>query len=348
MVSVLLSAFALAGDIAADMQDKADDQLFECRLLIHIFANCSAVSIAERRLREIAGTFGRFTNGNTGFVATDAHSRFRRGFLLTPKEVATLWHPLTVSADTVSRVDRSTFREVEPPIGLGSRTRTAGDTMLGRLKFRQQRNQFGIAMDDLRRHMIAVGKTGCGKSTFLLNVMRQQVEANRGVVLIDPHGQLADEVLDVIPKRRTNEVVVFDASDRVNPVGFNPMIGPPEADPTLIADGVLTSFKNVFGFDDGTAPRLLHIFRNCLLSLVGTPQASLNSVQQMLVDAAFRRSVVSRIDNDAVREFWLTEFNRWNDRDRTQYIASLQNKLGAFTTNERLQRILNAGSRGFG
>ena len=346
VVSVLLSAIAGIGEFAAEMHDKSDEQLFECSLLIRVFACRDATNIAKRKLREIAGAFGRFTDGNTAFVAATESNRIQRGFLLTPKEAATLWHPLTVSGDTVSRVDRSAFREIEPPIGLGSMIQPITDTMLGRVKFRQQRNQFGIAMDDLRRHMIAVGKTGCGKSTFLLNVVRQQVEANRGVVLMDPHGQLADEVLDVIPKRRTNDVIVFDASERLNPVGFNPMIGPPGTDPTLIADGVLTSFKNVFGFDDGTAPRLLHIFRNCLLSLVGTPQASLSSVQRMLVDANFRRSVVSRIENEAVRGFWLSEFNRWNDRDRAQYIASLQNKLGAFTTNERLQTILNAGSCG--
>jgi len=124
------------------------------------------------------------------------------------------------------------------------------------------------------------------------------------------------------------------------------MIGPPGTDPTLIADGVLTAFKNVFGFDDGSAPRLLHIFRNCLLSLVGTPDASLAGVQRMLVDASFRKSAVARVRNDAVRDFWLTEFNRWNERDRTQYIASLQNKLGAFTTNERLHKIFAPGRKG--
>lgn len=124
------------------------------------------------------------------------------------------------------------------------------------------------------------------------------------------------------------------------------MIGPPGTDPTLVADGVLTSFKNVFGFDDGSAPRLLHIFRNCLLSLIGTPDASLTGVQRLLVDASFRKSVIARVSNQAVREFWLTEFNRWSERDRTQYIASLQNKLGAFTTNEQLQRILNPTQKG--
>ncbi|WP_231740960.1 type IV secretory system conjugative DNA transfer family protein [Thalassoglobus neptunius] len=234
------------------------------------------------------------------------------------------------------------FRELEPPVFLTSNK----GTVLGRVKFRQQKNQFAIDEDDLRRHMLAIGKTGCGKSTFLLNVVSQQVESNRGIILIDPHGELVDDVLSTVPKNRTNDVIYFDASDDSVVVGFNPMVGPIGADHTLVADGVLTSFKNVFGFDEGSAPRLLHIFRNTLLTLIGTRHASLANVQRLLVDANFRKSAIANVTNKAVREFWLSEFGQWNERDRTQYIASLQNKLGAFTTNERLQRIFDGDRKG--
>ncbi|MCA9063812.1 MAG: ATP-binding protein [Planctomycetaceae bacterium] len=318
------------------------ESLFECRVILTARSPADIAYIAEKRLQEIAGTLGRFNNSRVQLIT--ASTRKHRAFLMSARELATIWHPLTASGDAVARVRRSEFREIEPPMALTSKKGSRDETILGRVRFRNQRNLFGIAMDDLRRHMIAVGKTGCGKSTFLLNIVRQQAGAGRGVILVDPHGQLAEDALRMIPQRRTNDTIYFDASDRVNPKGFNPMVGPPGADPTLIADGVLTSFKNVFGFDDGSAPRLLHIFRNCLLSLIGTPHASLAGVQRILVDANHRRSVVAQVRNEAVREFWLTEFNRWNERDRTQYIASLQNKLGAFTTNERLQKIL-AGDR---
>ena len=109
---------------------------------------------------------------------------------------------------------------------------------------------------------------------------------------------------------------------------------------------MLTAFKNVFGFDEATALRLLHIFRNSLLSLIGRRDASLLAVQRLLTDANYRKSVVAGVTNPAVQAFWLTEFDRWQERDRTQYLASLQNKLGAFTTNERLQAILGATEKG--
>ncbi len=334
----------------SDEGRKTAESLFECWLHISVTAPRDATSIARRRLREIAGAYGRFNQADAAFVATTARQRHLRprriGFLLSPREIATLWHPVTESASGVSRLRLSEFREVEPPLTLLTRSAQSSDTVLGRVKFRDQHNRFGIAQDDLRRHLLAIGKTGCGKSTFLLNVVLQQMQAGRGVILIDPHGQLADDVLQHVPKHRTNDVIHFDAGDRVTPVGFNPLLGPPGTDPSLIADGVVTAFKNVFGFDEGSAPRLLHIFRNCLLSLAGRADASLLTVQRLLVDELFRKSVVAEVTNAAVREFWLTEFNRWNDRDRTQYIASLQNKLGAFTTNEQLQRILGSTGRG--
>ncbi len=329
---------------------KEVEGLFACQLVVECRAPADARQIAEKRVQEMAAAFGRCATEDCRFqtanVANAANRRRIRPFLLTSREIATLWHPPVVSAESVSRISQSTFREIEPPLRLSSKKGSGGVTRLGRVKFRNQREQFGIGADDLRRHLIAIGKTGCGKSTFLQNVVIQQVQQGRGVVLIDPHGQLVDDVLDHVPKRRTNDVIHFDAAERLHPVHFNPLQGPPGTDPTLIADSVLTAFKKVFGFDEATAPRLLHIFRHCLLTLVGRPDTTLVSVQRLLVDAAYRKMMIANVENDAVREFWLSEFNRWSDRDRTLYIASLQNKLGAFTSNARLQAILCSTEQG--
>ena len=112
------------------------------------------------------------------------------------------------------------------------------------------------------------------------------------------------------------------------------------SDKTLVADGVLSAFQKVFGMDESQAPRLLHIFRNSLLSLVEMPNATLLDVQRILVEPLYRKSVIARVSNPVVRSFWLDEFGKWKPHDRTAFIASLQNKLGAFLTNPKLQRIL--------
>ena len=103
---------------------------------------------------------------------------------------------------------------------------------------------------------------------------------------------------------------------------------------------LFTAFQKIFGLDEGEAPRLLHIFRNCLLSLVEMPNANLIDVQRILIEPVFQKSVIARVSNPVVRSFWLDEFGKWKPNDRTAFIASLQNKLGAFLTNEKLQRVL--------
>ncbi len=349
---LLLRLTSRAPETPTRASSKAAQPLFACCLVIECTSPADAGAIATRKLAEMTAALGRLHSEAAQFVGSNRErgvarrTTHRGSFLLTPREIATLWHPPVESAQSVSRLAKSEFRELEPPLRISSKEGRRDVTLLGRVKYRRQREQFGIAADDLRRHLIAVGKTGCGKSTFLQHVVLQQITQGRGVVLIDPHGQLVDDVLDHIPRRRTNDVVLFDAADRQHPVRFNPLQGPQGSDPTLIADSVLTAFKKVFGFDEATAPRLLHIFRHSLLTLVGTPGASLSSVQRLLVDANYRKTMVARVENTAVREFWLSEFNRWSDRNRTEYIASLQNKLGAFTSNERLQAILCATEQG--
>lgn len=352
VAALLLAVFATRRDgVTTEYSSMAADGVFECRVRVCITGPSSAEPIVKERLAGIVGAFARYNRGemqfsDEGITKRVASPRFRRGQLMTAAELATLWHPLTESGDHAARIDRPIFRQLQPPLVLTQRSPDAKETVLGRVQFRNEKTLARMRMDDLRRHLLVVGKTGCGKSTFLANVVHQQMQHRRGVVLVDPHGQLADEMSNSVPRFRKNDVIPFDVSCRNNLPRFNPLIGPDGTDSNLVADGVLTSFKNVFGFDSDSAPRLLHIFRNCLLSVIGTSYASLTNVQRMLVDTPFRKSVIAGVGNPAVREFWLTEFQRWNERDRTQYVASLQNKLGAFTSNERLCHILNPTRKG--
>jgi hypothetical protein len=126
------------------------------------------------------------------------------------------------------------------------------------------------------------------------------------------------EEANFVPKHRKNDIIYFDPSDENNNVTFNPLMVSKGKDKTLVADGVLTAFQKVFGMDESQAPRLLHIFRNCLLSLVEMPNATLMDVQRVLVEPLYRKSVMARVGNPAVRSFWMEEFGKW----KTQTIRS--------------------------
>src|SRR3989344_3117255 len=113
----------------------------------------------------------------------------------------------------------------------------------GIINFRNQKREFGIKMDDRRRHMYVVGKTGMGKSNTLENMVIADIRAGRGVAVIDPHGEFAEKVLDFVPEARIKDVVYFNPADTKFPVAFNPLeeVGPEFRH--LVASGIMGVFK---------------------------------------------------------------------------------------------------------
>lgn len=331
-------------DLNAALQ-KVGRHLFRARMFVTVAAAPGCERYARSKVREVAGTFGQFT---APCRSTFKLSRIRRlhrarrrpslrcGFLLSDEELGTLFHPATemVRAETM---DTNTWVELEPPATIAS-GKGAGEAILGRVKFRSHRETFAIRADDRRRHLAVVGKTGMGKSTLLENLVVSDVIAGRGVGLIDPHGDLAEAILDQVPGPRTNDVIVFDAGDRQFPVAFNPLeCSDPEQRP-LIASGVVSAFKKLYG--DSWGPRLEYILRNALLALVANPGTSLLSLQRMLSESAYRKTIVSQVDDPVVRSFWQNEFAGWNDRFRTEAISPIQNKVGQFLSSPILRAIV--------
>ena len=325
---------------------KIGRHLFNVRLRLFVHGPPGSAHKARAKLRLMAGAFGQFTSpGRATFrrsrvrhrrQAFTKRLRYRRGFLLSAEELATLWHPATATV-RAEKMETSAWREMEPPAKIPS-GKAADEALLGRLKFRSRRQYFGIGLDDRFRHLAVIGKTGMGKSTLLHNLIASDIRAGRGVGLIDPHGDLAEAVIECIPRRRTNDVVLFDAGDRSFPSTFNPLqCGRPDERP-LVASGVVSSFKKLYG--DSWGPRLEHIFRNAVLALLASPGTSLLSLQRLLGDASYRKTVTARISDPVVRSFWHQEFAGWNERYRHEAIAPIQNKIGQFLSSPILRSIV--------
>lgn len=142
-------------------------------------------------------------------------------FLLSHEELATLWHPPTAGV-TAEKMRVADYTELEAPAFLPSGA-AAGEIVVGQVQHRSDRRIFGQARDDRRRHVHIVGRTRVGRTTLLLNQIHADIASGQGVGLIDPHGDLADTVLRLIPRHRTNDVILFDAADREFAIAFNPL-----------------------------------------------------------------------------------------------------------------------------
>lgn len=323
--------------------EKLGRLLFEAHIRLMVAGPPTSATDAERKLREMVGAFGQFSAPRlASFQASPVYRsqgparRFRMPtFLLSTEEIATLFHPptLTVHAPTLSTVD---CREFEPPVTLPTPERHADLTLLGLTSYRGHRQPFGILPEDRRRHMYVVGKTGMGKSTLLLNLIASDIEAGRGVGLVEPHGDLADAVLAAVPRHRTNDVVLLDAGDTSYPLAFNVLAcRSPEQRP-LVASGIISAFKKLYA--DFWGPRMEHILRNALLTLLEIPGASLLTLLRLLGETRFRETLVEKVSDPVVRNFW-REFAGMPPKLLAEAISPVTNKIGALLSSPVLRSI---------
>ena len=211
-------------------------------------------------------------------------------------------------------------------------------TVIGQTNFRGQKRTFGIYTDDRRRHLYLVGKTGVGKTTLIANMIRQDIEQGRGVALVDPHGDLASSLLDVIPPERINDVIYFDPSDVEYPIAFNVMEAVDPQYKYLVSSGLIGSLKKIWA--DSWGPRLEYILRNTILALLDYPSSTMLGISRMLGDSKYRKKVVATIQDPVVKSFWVNEFANYNERFRSEAVSPIQNKVGQFLTSSIIRNIV--------
>ena len=309
---------------------------------------------ASMHLRGVAGSFKQFSTAHLNGLKMSPISKgksmeliraYRKrqfldtGMLLNVKELASVIHLPNISVKTPAIV-WVTSTKLEPPNDLPTIENTDKEdlTLLGETNFRGVRKEFGIRNIDRRRHVYVIGKTGMGKSTLLENMIRSDIEAGKGVGVIDPHGDLADAVLRFVPKWRTNDVIMFDPNDYEYPVSLNLLESVSEKDRSKVASGFVGIFKKMFGNSWG--PRLEHILRNTILALLEYPDSSILGVMRILVDEDYRKKVVDKVTDPNVRSFWVDEFAAINPRNIAEVISPIQNKVGQFLSSSMVRNIL--------
>jgi len=214
----------------------------------------------------------------------------------------------------------------------------AGITVFARTNFRNRSRAFGIKRADRRAHLYILGKTGTGKSTLLEALMLDDMRKGCGFALLDPHGDLVNKIKSRVPRSRQSDVIDFDAADSSQPYGFNPLANVSADKRPLACSGLIQVFKHLW--NDSWGPRLEHILRNCLLSLLDYPQANLSDILKLLSDKQFRHKVIPFIQNEQIKEFWTKEFDKYPERLRAEAISPIQNKVGAFLSHPLLKKIL--------
>lgn len=206
---------------------------------------------------------------------------------------------------------------------------------------------FGLRHADRRQHLFVLGQTGTGKSSLIKNILIQDIQSGQGCALIDPHGDLAEEILDYIPRDR--DLVYFNPGDLEYPVAYNILAGAGPDDIHLLASGIVTAFKSVWASSWG--PRLEYLLYVSVAALAEccrkTANVSLLGLPRMLTDRAFRRWVLSHVADVVVLAYWNNEYEGYDARLRAEVIAPLQNKIGALLTSVPLRNSLGQVRKSF-
>jgi hypothetical protein len=195
-----------------------------------------------------------------------------------------------------------------------------------------------LASDDRRRHMHVIGKTGTGKSTLLYSLMLQDLEAGRGFALLDPHGDLAQAVIDSVPPWRTNDVLYLNPADLEFPIGFNLFDAVPPDSRALVTAHIIAAFKHLWL--DFWGPRLEQILRNSVALLLDTPGSTLLGLSRLLVDEAYRARLLANCRNPMVHAFWTQQIADWTDGYIAEALSPVQNKVDALLSPPILRHII--------
>ena len=316
---------------------------------------------AKLNMQALVGTFKQFNSTNlNGFKvegstfepdALDAYKLRQftdHGFILNISELASVYHLPHTSVETPNIVWASS-KTAEPPAKLpvltGNPAEDENISAFGLTNFRGINHQFGLLRRDRSRHVYVIGQTGAGKSGLLELFALSDIFYNQGYCIIDPHGDFAINNLRFIPESRIKDVVYFNPADTAHPVAFNPLeLSDPARKPNVSSE-VIGVLKRMFG--ESWGPRLEHILRYTLLALLDRPETTLLDISRMLTDKEFRKETLDYCKDVTVLQFWKQEFGTWGDKQVTESIAPVLNKVGAFTANPIIRNIIGQPKSSF-
>ncbi len=216
-------------------------------------------------------------------------------------------------------------------------------TPIGITNYRNTNQKFGIKDKDRLRHIYVIGKTGVGKSTLLKNMALSDIYRGNGLCILDPHGDIAVEIIEHIPKWRTKDLVYFNPRDMDNVIAFNPLHGIQPKYHHLVASGLVSAFKKIWA--DSWGPRMDYILRYVILTLLWVPDVTLLDIQPLLTDEAYRNRVLIHVKEQYILDYWDKEFAKYNKAFRMEAISPILNKTGLFLSSAPLRATVGQKAR---
>ncbi|MFH1561422.1 MAG: DUF87 domain-containing protein [Patescibacteria group bacterium] len=282
------------------------------------------------------------------FFMTDFIYRYQPIFwnkgktILNSEELATLFHFPNKTVETPN-IHWLRARQASPPADLP----TSG-LYLGKSLYRGVEKPIYIEEDDRRRHFYIVGRTGTGKSELMKEMLIQDIQAGKGICLIDPH-DLAEKILQYIPPERAEDVVYFDPSDLDRPMGINLLEAKTEDQKHFVANSIINLMYKLYDpYKTGiVGPRFEHAIRNAMLTVMCEPGATFIEIVRALTDSRFVQELLPKVKDPMIRRYWTDQIAQTSDFHKSETLDYIVSKFGRFVTNRMMRNIIGQSDSSF-
>lgn len=264
--------------------------------------------------------------------------------ILSSSELGDLYHfPFTKTTKTED-MQKQFSKELPAPLSLKKGNKL--DVVFAQNTYGNSKTLIGLTEDERRRHMYILGATGTGKSTMLLSMINSDIQNGKGLAVVDPHGDLIEQILHVIPEYRIKDVVYFNPDDIEYPMGINLLelsegLGEEASlrEKEYITESIISLFHKIYT-EKYSGPRMEYILRNTIHTAFTVPGATLFTVYKLLINTKFRKSVVKQLTDENLKDFWKYEFAKAGDYQKVKMISPITNKIGRFLFSPTAKRIL--------
>src|SRR3989339_1702878 len=263
--------------------------------------------------------------------------------ILNLEELASIYHFPTHFIET-PYIKAAKSGEAAPPSDLPDR----GDLLVGEADFRNEKKKIYFNREDRQRHFYYIGQTGTGKSWFMQSLIKQDIQNGEGVAVLDPHGELIDDILKFIPKERIDDVVIFEPFDLERPCGLNMLEYDSPEQKDFAVQEMIAIFMKLFP-PEIIGPMFEHYMRNAMLALMADKDnpGTLVEIPKMFTDPAFLQQRLTKVTDPIVRSFWTKEWAQTTGSTRSDMLGYVVSKLGRFIENEMMRNIMGQSRSGF-
>ncbi len=256
--------------------------------------------------------------------------------ILSASEAAALWQLPTSECQSPGIQWAPQTSSPLPLVLVGQR----GGVLLGKNSYQGKQRSVRLSYPDRVTHAMLVGKTRTGKSSLMSSMSRQDITAGKGVAIIDPHGDLVEQILATsVPPGREKDIILFDTNETDYAIGLNPLIAPPGVPRMVMAGSTLAVIRKIFA-EQWSSTRMEDALYAALIALLSVPKATIQDIPRLFSDAQFRQSVVAQVTDPVALEFWRYDYEQSSIGMQRELARPVRNRLRRFYRSAKIRRII--------